>query len=126
MNKLSKSELKKIVSTFVDNELFEKGILEKRSYEFENFPYDSCGASCEILLKYCRWLQELKFVESTGYISKNDPPKDWSSHTWLENKHWIIDVTAHQFNKRLNENFLPIIVCLKEDYPLEKYLVRYK
>lgn len=125
MNPLSKSELKKIISTFVENELFEKAELEKRFYEFEEFPFASCGASCEILLKYCKEVQELQFEESRGYIP-NDPPKEWTSHTWLENEHWIIDVTAHQFNERLNEKFPSIIVCLKEEYPLEKYLDRYK
>lgn len=117
------TEINEVISSFLREDLIR--IAEEESHdEFNNFPHACCGTSCDLIIEHCSGIKEEGFSEARGYLPK-DEHNDYSSHAWLQSDDYIIDLTAHQFNERLGQNFPEIIVCLIEDYPLKDYL-RYK
>ena len=63
---------------------------------FEKFPYGQCGNTSDILAQYLidNGIDPIIYVNGTYY---GDDFEDRQSHTWLDVKGLIIDITADQF-----------------------------
>lgn len=69
--------------------------LKNLSAQFHRFPKGSCGAATDVLGTY---LDELGYKPIYRVLKNSRIPQQNHSHTWLEYKNLLIDITADQFN----------------------------
>jgi hypothetical protein len=87
------AELQSIASEFRRKlDAADKSILPE---PFRDFPRGSCGAAAETLGIYIRETLGIECV----YTNAGIPLRGLGTHTWLEYRNLIIDVTADQFGK---------------------------
>lgn len=95
MNIMNKDEIYEIVYDFHSVIVMNKDYVFHTHYwfytEYENFPFDRCDSTSELINKF---LYE-KFWLIFNLVKVNY----WKwSHVFLENDNFIIDITAYQFN----------------------------
>lgn len=85
---------------------------------FKDFPIACCDKSSEIILKYLNdnLISWFKIIYKYWIYKRYD-----YEHVWIENDTLVIDITADQFNWKIEwENFNKITVTKKEDYFFNK------
>jgi hypothetical protein len=73
---------------------------------FGSFPHGCCGAVSELLSVFLQAREHGTFTYVCGH--RFDPNLGFSSHAWLEQGGYIVDITQDQFDGRGEQTFVTV------------------